>query len=267
MLRRMGLRRTLMLHFRHGAGDRAPRSESRLAAFDLVVVPGQKDLRRAAEKAYLPVEKLSVSGYVKLDFLTRMAGSRPRFFENDRPTVLYNPHFDPLISSLPIARQVIERFRDQSRYNLVFAPHLRMSENMSASERSDWQSQAEPGKIIVDLESRRLIDMSYALAADIYLGDMSSQLYEFLIRPRPVAFLNAHQAAWRDNPRFAGWVLGEVADDADSVIAVIDKAVAGHPALVERQQAAVADAFGSFTGAAARASNIIAAAIAARARA
>ncbi|KAA5604700.1 hypothetical protein F1188_14910 [Roseospira marina] len=261
-LRSMGLRSTLMIQFRHGAGDRAPRSERRLAAFDLVVVPGPKDLQRALAQGYVPAEKLRTCGYVKLDFFTDPARRIPRVFDNERPTVLYNPHFDPEISSWPVAAEVIDRFRHQSRYNLIFAPHIRVSENMGAAERDRWQSLAEPGKILIDLDSPRLVDMTYTLASDVYLGDMSSQLYEFLIRPRPAAFINAHHAAWRHNARFAGWALGEVAESVDAVLTAIDTAVAGHPAQIARQTAAVREAFGEVSGAAARGAEIVRAQIA-----
>jgi hypothetical protein len=266
-LRRMGLRRTLMIHFRHGAGDRAPQSEQRQSAFDLVVVPGEKDLRRAAEKGYLPPSRLRAGGYLKLEFVSRLAGSTPRLFDNDRPVVLYNPHFDATLSSLSWAREVLGQFARQSRYNLVFAPHMRAVENMDAAERDEWLRLSREGQILVDLDSPRLIDMSYVLAADIYLGDMSSQLYEFLARPRPVAFLNTHHAAWRDDPRFAGWALGEVAEAPEEVIRAIDRAVTGHPAKVAQQQAAVREAFGEIQGAALRGAEVIAAALASRASA
>jgi hypothetical protein len=264
-LRKKGLQRTLMIHFRHGAGDRAPESEHRQAAFDLVVVPGEKDLRRAVEKGYLPATRLRVDGYLKLEFLSRLDRAPFRPFDNNRPVVLYNPHFDPAISSWPVAREVIEQFAGQSRYTLIFAPHIRSIENMDGPEQARWLAMARPGQIIVDLNSPRMIDMSYVLAADIYLGDRSSQLYEFISRPRPVAFLNAHGADWRDDPRFAGWALGEVATSPQDVIATIDQAVAGHPAKVAQQQTAVRDAFGTIEGAALRGAQIIAEALAARA--
>lgn len=264
-LRRMGLKRTLMIHFRHGAGDRAPESERRQALFDLVVVPAEKDLRRATEKGYMPATRLRAAGYLKLEFLSRLTDAAPRIFDNGRPVVLYNPHFDRAISSLSVAREVIGQFARQSRYNLIFAPHIRAAENMDAAERAAWQRLAEPGRIVVDLDSPRLIDMSYSMAADIYLGDLSSQLYEFLARPRPVAFLNTHRAAWRDDPRFAGWALGEVAEDVEDVISAIDRAIAGQPAKLAQQQAAVRDAFGDIEGAALRGAQAIAAALAARA--
>ena len=265
MLRQMGLQDALMIHFRHGAGDRVPESESRLAAFDVVAVPGEKDLRRAVEEGY-PANRLRMCGYVKLDFCRRMARELSPVFENGKPTVLYNPHFDSKGSSLPIAEQVIRRFLDRSSYNLIFAPHIRVAENMGASERARWRQLAVPGRTVVDLDSPRLIDMTYSLTADVYLGDLSSQLYEFLIRPRPVAFVNAHRVDWRNSPRFAGWMLGEVAEDIDDVVAAVDRAVARHPAMIEKQQAAVADALGDINGAAVRGAGIVAAEIKSKTR-
>ena len=246
-----------MIHFRHGAGDRAPESEKRLAAFNIVAVPGEKDFRRAVERGY-PADRLRVCGYVKLDFFNNMKRELTPFFDNGNPTILYNPHFDVKGSSFPIAEQVIRNILEQSSYNLIFAPHIRLAENMSASELARWQQLAIPDRMIVDLDSPRLTDMTYTLAADVYLGDLSSQLYEFLIRPRPVAFVNAHKFDWHDNQRYAGWFLGEVAETIDEVVSAVDRAVARHPMMIEKQQAAVAVAFGDIDGAAVRGAGIIA---------
>ncbi|WP_419815510.1 hypothetical protein [Glacieibacterium sp.] len=257
-LRWMGLSKTPMIHFRHGAGDRAPSSEARLKAFDLVVVAGRKDVERAVEVQHLDPAKVRDCGYVKLDFLTHTHPEVAPLFDNGRPVVVYNPHFDSAISSWPVARDVIERFRAQDRYNLVVAPHIRLSDDMTPEDMAEWQALAEPGRIIVDLRSPKLIDMTYLLAADVYLGDMSSQLYEFLARPRPVAFVNAHGAAWRGDPRYAGWRLGSVADSVEDVIGAVDRARSGHPAMIARQRAAVTEAFGLIDGAAERGAEIIA---------
>ena len=64
--------------------------------------------------------------------------------------------------------------------------------------------------IHVDLGSKASTDMSYTMAADIYLGDASSQVYEFLLRARPCIFLNSHGIDWEGDPNFAHWQAGEV---------------------------------------------------------
>ena len=53
-------------------------------------------------------------------------------------------------------------------------------------------------------------------AADIYLGDVSSQVYEFLLEPRPCVFLNGHNVDWKDNPFYFHWTLGQVVEDVDA---------------------------------------------------
>ena len=251
-LRWLGWRRPLV-HFRHGAGDRAPSSEAKLRAFDAIFVPGQKDIERAVSQG-LERKRLSAVGYIKMDYLQALT-ARSRLFDNDRPTVFYNPHFDPALSSISIARDVIVRFREQERYNLIFAPHVRAFENLDPDARARWLELSVPGHIAVDLDSPRLFDMTYARAADIYLGDMSSQLYEFLAKPRPVAFLNAHGADWQDDPRYAGWHLGEVASGADDVLAAVDRAIERHPNMIQRQDKAMLFAFGRYDGAIKRASH------------
>ena len=51
------------------------------------------------------------------------------------------------------------------------------------------------------------------MAADIYLGDASSQVYEFLLHPRPCVFLDSHRTDWQGDPNFAHWHTGEVIGD------------------------------------------------------
>lgn len=254
-LRWMGWRRSL-IHFRHGAGDRAPRSEKRLKAFDLIVVPGEKDVERAVVQG-IDRARLRCTGYVKLDYMSRIATSGPRLFDNDRPVVLYNPHFDPEQSSLGIARTVIAQFAAQDRYNLIYAPHSRAAEDLSPKDRAAWMALAVTDHIIVDLGSSRLFDMTYTKAADLYLGDMSSQLYEFLSRPRPVAFVDAHGADWHENPRYSGWRLGEVARGPHAVLDAVDRAFAGQAARAVKQSEAVTFAFGNYHGAIERAAAIV----------
>jgi hypothetical protein len=65
----------------------------------------------------------------------------------------------------------------------------------------------------IDKGSAASSDMSYMLAADIYLGDASSQVYEFLLQPRPCIFLNGHQVDWHGDPFYFHWTLGQVVDD------------------------------------------------------
>ena len=80
--------------------------------------------------------------------------------------------------------------------------------------RSDLSSYRDCPNIHLDPGSENSVDMTYLNQADIYLGDVSSQIYEFIYRPRPCVFLNAHGVTdWRDNTYFRHWQAGEVIED------------------------------------------------------
>src|SRR3546814_13029462 len=108
---------------------------------------------------------------------------------------------------------------------------------------SDWSSDVcssdlWPGQIperyrncahmLIDTGSARSCDMSYARAADLYLGDASSQVYEFLLRPRPCVFLDTHATTWQNDPNYQHWLAGPVLGDVNALEATNDSAFAGH---------------------------------------
>jgi hypothetical protein len=64
--------------------------------------------------------------------------------------------------------------------------------------------------IHVDTGGPSSLDMTYTNCADIYLGDVSSQIYEFLKEPRPCLFLNSHGADYANDPNYAHWRAGPV---------------------------------------------------------
>ena len=69
----------------------------------------------------------------------------------------------------------------------------------------------------IDRGSEASIDMSYTEAADVYIGDVSSQVYEFLRRPRPCIFVNLGGVDWRGNDHYAHWHLGQVIERAEEL--------------------------------------------------
>jgi len=64
--------------------------------------------------------------------------------------------------------------------------------------------------------------MDYTLNADIYLGDVSSQIYEFLIKPRLCVFLNSHHALWREDPNYQHWRCGPVLDKVSDLSSILE---------------------------------------------
>jgi hypothetical protein len=250
--------RTKLIFTPHGAGDRAIMLDPRDALFDFVLVAGEKSERRLLDAGTIRPGAYAVTGYVKLDYLSRHGAQPSRSFANDRPTVLYAPHFRMDLSSWKsFGRTVIEQFRAQDRFNLIVAPHIRIFNEASTSERLEWEQLGETGKIIIDLGSAKLTDMSYTREADIYLGDVSSQVYEFVATPRPCVFLNAHGVAWSGDPDYAFWTMGEVVSEAAAIMPAIQRAKDQHVVYKDSQLVGIASSFGEVQGAAARSATAI----------
>jgi hypothetical protein len=245
LLKRLPGRMLPMIHIPHGAGDRAKGFEPRLALFDHIIVAGPKDRRRMIAQGLVDETHITVSGAIKVAACQRMQRDSAPLFANDRPIILYNPHFDHNLGSWQrFASPLIDAVVADGRYNLIVAPHIRMFEMASEAERDVWRQRAVAGRVIVDLDSERLNDMSYTSAADIYVGDVSSQVYEFLTIAKPCIFIDAHGAAWRDNPDYAMWQFGPVCSDMTQIVDALDYANESHSAYVKIQRVMVADALG-----------------------
>jgi CDP-glycerol glycerophosphotransferase (TagB/SpsB family) len=228
-----GLSGLCMIHTRHGAGDRAIGFDRASQGFDHVLASGPKIRDRLIEDARVPSDRISVVGYPKFDLEPERSVLPMQ--ANGRPTVLYNPHGSPHLSSWYLqGRGVLEYFRTSERYNLIFAPHVMLFQRPYVVS-VDRLRIARVGKldprlyetphIHIDLGSHASTDMTYTTAADIYLGDVSSQVYEFLRRPRPCVFLNAHDRSYEGDPNFAHWAAGPVISRLDQLDCALTYAV------------------------------------------
>lgn len=227
---RYGLSGLKFIGFPHGAGDRAIGFGTVYRHFDYLLVAGHKSKDRMIRDAGVSPERISIVGYPKFDLLPATPPRLP-MQANGRITVLYNPHPAPHLSSwYAMGRPILRYFRDSTRYNLLFAPHVMLFQRRCVLS-SETLRLRRPGRIPhaildcphihVDLGSTASTDMSYTQAADIYLGDASSQVYEFLQRPRPCLFLNPCHLAWRDDPNFAHWTTGPVVSSVDELDAAL----------------------------------------------
>jgi hypothetical protein len=244
ILKRLPGRCPPLIHIPHGAGDRAVGFEDRFRFFDRVIVSGAKDRDRLIREGCVAADRCSVGGPVKLAAMLRPGADRPRPLSGRRPVILYNPHFHRRMGTGPlIARQLAETIRAGDRYDLIIAPHVRLAQGLGRAARAEWEALAVPGRVMVDLGSERSSDMSYTLAADLYVGDVSSQVYEYLVRPRPCLFVNGHGAQWRGNPDYAMWRFGPVIEPGADLAAAIDDAVASWPDFRQAQMAQTQAAF------------------------
>ena len=96
---------------------------------------------------------------------------------------------------------------------MLFRKELHISPEFKvARRRPDVPPEARAApNILIDVDSPRLFDMSYMLGSDAYIGDVSSQMYEFLARRRPAFYLDCRTRPdaedetwhmfWRTGPR------------------------------------------------------------------
>lgn len=221
--RRFGLDRLKIVHTRHGAGDRAIGFDKASAEFDAVLVSGRKIGERLVAEAGLAPERLHMVGYPKFDLHRDTQAALPWPADDRRPIILYNPHPSPHLSSwYAMGPAILDWFVAHPEYRLLFAPHVMLFER-PLTISIDRLRLARPGRIeprwnaaeniFIDTGSRASTTMAYTNSADVYLGDASSQVYEYLVRPRPCLFVDAHHSEWKDNPNFAHWRAGPVIDD------------------------------------------------------
>lgn len=217
----------------HGAGDRSVSYHPDYTRFDRSFVAGRKVVDQLVAHGVEP-ERLVVIGYPKFENIDLAA--RPRLFDNERPTIVYNPHFDPNLSSwYDHGPDILRWFASEAgqRFNLIFAPHVMLfrkelhvsPEYGIARRRPDIPEEARSAaNILIDTDSPRLFDMTYTLAADAYLGDASSQIYEFLVRPRPAFFIDARRdVKAEDDEWHLFWECGPVVRSVDALIALLPR--------------------------------------------
>ncbi len=205
-------KKPLFFSTRHGAGDRPMETFDSMKLMDLVFFPGKKYLERFVNVRSDEISKCMVIGYPKFDVVP--IHYKPRLFSDDKPVVIYNPHFVPELSSwMRWGVEILEYFLQQKTYNFIFAPHTNLF-NRTLKPHDFPKKYCEAKHILVDLGSEKSVDMTYTQAGDIYLGDVSSQVYEFIRTPRPCIFLNAHTVDWRNqsNTLYLFWQMGPVID-------------------------------------------------------
>lgn len=240
-----GLRNLRMIHARHGAGDREGGFDNKSGSFDFTLLPGQKYIDRLKEIGALRPGAYAAVGWPKFEVVRGLNPEKQKFFDNDNPVVVYNPHFDQKVSSWdPMGIDVLDFFTRNANYNLIFAPHVVLFKRFIRHKGFLPKKYHDTPNILIDTGSQASADMTYMLNSDIYLGDVSSQVYEFLLEPRPCIHLNGHHVDWRGNRNYFHFTLGQVVDDvAKELGAAIDRAFETHAQYLDVQRSAFAYTF------------------------
>lgn len=247
LLKKFGVKNPKLIWTRHGAGDRAIGFSRDVRKFDFILMAGKKIEQRLLKQKSIRPGHYQTGIYAKFDIIHKLQQeSQPALFTNNKPIILYNPHFKRRFSSWhKFGFQILEQFFQQDQYNLIFSPHFRLFYPPSSKDIKVFQRYQQSPNILIDLGSERSIDMTYTLAADLYLGDVSSQLSEFLVRPRPCIFLNAHNTHWNNNKNYTSWRLGQVVSSPHHIIKVINEAFKLQKNFIQLQKSYIRNTFGT----------------------
>jgi hypothetical protein len=210
-----GFETVKMIFTGHGSGDNrlGGSFNARIGKFDLALLPGRKYAELLNEDGHLPKNRYAITGYPKFEAVDHIGVTRRAFFHNDRPTIVYNPHHNASLSSWPkLGCDVLDFFYESKDYNLIFAPHILLFKRPWSRGTGLPKKYRDTENVRIDLSSRYSSDMTYLRSADIYLGDVSSQVYEFVEQPRPCVFLNGHGFDPAD-PSYRHWSFGPVIND------------------------------------------------------
>lgn len=220
-----GFRSRLVL-IKHGAGDREGSYNAKHRLFDLILVNGEKHREALVSRGLAKTERIVVTGNAKLELVRPGESVR----QDGRPLALYNPHFDRELSSwFSHGQDIVAAMEGIPGWDFIVAPHVKLTGG------PDIRSAAS--NVRIDRGSARSIDMTYTQAANVYIGDVSSQVYEFILKPRPCIFFNLDRRAWRGDPSFAHWELGQVIESLDELKPALARAQDLQPQFQELQQA------------------------------
>lgn len=197
------------IYFAHGLAGRAYAYKKDLLDFDLHLITGTFFRNQLKKRGLLSKQNI-LCGYPKIDAIKNQI--KKTYFNNKNPVVLYNPHFTPPLSSWHHhGLDILDFFYNNPNYNLIFAPHINLFAD-KGKERKEAipKKYFEAKNIHIDLGSIESVNMTYTKQATIYLGDVSSQVYEFIITPRPCIFINSKNISFKKDSNYRFWQCGEV---------------------------------------------------------
>jgi hypothetical protein len=249
-IKRIGRNHPKFVFLMHGAGDRDyPFTEEYrpfIEKFDLITTAGQKINDLFATMGEFEYTKFITCGYQKLDMIGLKSANK--LFDNNKPTVLYNPHFKrELTSFMKYGLDILEYFYQHKEYNLIFAPHMNLFSKKLKKPLPETmipQKYKDAENMLIDFGSVNSVDMTYTAYADIYLGDVSSQIYEFLIQEtKPAIFINAHNFDWQNDKHFQNWHLGKVIENVENLGKILNSRNVWQKDFEEKQKKAIAYTF------------------------
>jgi len=213
MLKKNKIIKPKLIYKYHGCGDREYSFEPGLKNFDYMLLPGKYYQNRLIKEKIIEIEKTAIVGWPKFDFLHQ--NQKPlKLFNNNNRVVLYAPHWEPKLSSYNLySEYILQYFSEHKEMNLIFAPHVLIKHWKTHLKYNINLGHYKQDNIIIDFGSNFSTDGTYINKSDVYIGDVSSMVYEFIaLKNRPCLFLNAHHVKWENNINYRFWEFGPVVE-------------------------------------------------------
>lgn len=244
----------------HGAGDLGYNFSESLASFDYIFLAGKRLkelLDEEKSKAQLSTVQPYIIGYPKAELCTKFKTTP---FKSDITTIFYAPHFNSYYNSWPnLGQKLVTWISQNESYKLILAPHILMNKKQK-KEIAKFCKAIPNIHVDIDSNSKSLIDMTYINQSDIFIGDKTSQVYEFMLQPRPCIFFNTTGTDWKTSKdaNFEAWHLGQVVDDQHQIDKAIKNAEVIQEKFVDLQRTAISERISQFEeGSALRAARFI----------
>ena len=223
MFDKYGIDKPVIIYQYHGCGDRKYGFDPAFKKVDFMLLPGRYHKQRLVSGGIVSELDTSVVGWPKFDY---RGSDDVKLFANTNPTVLYCPHWEPSLTSYNLfSEPMLKFFQNNTNYNLVFAPHVLVKHWHVHHSYDVSFEKYRSDNIIVDYGSSYSTNGTYLRLSDIYAGDVSSMVYEFIaMKPRPCIFLNAHDIKWRNHPDYRFWDYGPVLENLSSFLSELKKA-------------------------------------------
>ncbi|ENS5357169.1 hypothetical protein ACE1OI_003438 [Vibrio cholerae] len=159
-----------------------------LSDVDIIWSPGE-----ITTESFRNARRVVNVGSLKLDWVKEFSKrEKSTLFNNGNLTAIYNPHFNVMAggeSWKELGIELLSWFSKRSELNLIFAPHPRLKDYFNLNTVDKFR--AFPN-IYIDLETKNLSNLYYESKSDIYIGDISSQVFEYIyIKPRPLFFFKS----------------------------------------------------------------------------
>jgi CDP-glycerol glycerophosphotransferase (TagB/SpsB family) len=225
------IKRPKLFYLYHGTGTREYGFDNKLDGFDYILAPGPYHRDRLINDDVCDEKKIRMVGQPKLEWIKNNHPSKTNLFNNENPVFYYNPHWEMEISSYLSWRNVVlDFFRKHKEYNLIFAPHPLVKHHSKRKNYKINNQDDSSENIIIDLDSPKLNDGTYNALSDVYIGDVSSMVTEWInFKPRPCIFINAHNTSWEGNENYDMWRYGTVTDDPNNFKNIIKDSLSNNP--------------------------------------